>query len=219
MMRLMNTEHTLLTRQLTILTIFTIVGFAFRFLPYWKEEYQGWLMCIWGMNAVLPLFMVSVSKCRSPFWGYALPLLGFIVSDLIIQWILTAKGLETSSIRGRLVTYSLFLVLGQLGLVLKHLKLPKWENVLAGVGLTLLGSILFFLISNGMVWLKSTPSDGLYFYPPTWAGLLHCYEMAIPFFRNQFLGDAVFSFAFFTAYLLLEQKYLVKVEKPAAVAM
>ena len=173
-------------------------------------------MCIWGMNAVLALFMVCVSKCRSPFWGCALPLIGFIVSDLIIQWIRTAKSLETSSISDRLVIYSLFLVLGQLGLVLKHLNLPKWENVAAGVGLTLLGSILFFLISNGLEWLKSVPG-GKYYYEPTWTGLMYCYEMAIPFFRNQFLGDAIFSFAFFAAYLLLEQKYLIKVEKPATV--
>ncbi|HQR08903.1 MAG TPA: hypothetical protein PLN21_18930 [Gemmatales bacterium] len=213
----MNNERTLLSRQLTVLTIFTIVGFSFRFLPYWKEQYQGWLMCIWGMNAVMPLFMVSVSKCCSTILGYALPLVGFIVSDLIIQWILIAKGMDTSSIRGRLVTYAIFLVLAQLGLVLKYLKLPKWENVLAGVGLTLAGSILFFIISNGLVWMKSSPSDGQYFYPPTWAGLVECYVQGIPFFRNQLIGDAIFSFAFFSIYLLLEQRYILKAPKPVAV--
>ena len=72
---------------------------------------------------------------------------------------------------------------------------------------------------NDLVWLKSVPTDGIYHYPPTWAGLLHCYEMAIPFFRNQFLGDGVFSFAFFGIYLFLEQRYLVKAEKPAAVGV
>src|SRR4051812_1687733 len=113
MMRLMNNERTLLTRQLTVLTIFTIVGFGFRLLPYWKEQHEGWLMCIWGMSAVMSVFMVSVSKCRSPFWGYALPLLGFIISDVIIQWILIAKGMDTSSFLGRMVTYAIFLVLAQ----------------------------------------------------------------------------------------------------------
>lgn len=217
MMSLMNTERMPLSRQLTILTIFTIVGFSFRFLPYWKEQYQGWLMCIWGMNAVMPLFMVSVSKCRSTIIGYALPLLGFIVSDLIIQWILIAKGLDTSSIRGRLVTYAIFLMLAQLGLLLKYFKLPKWENVLAGVGLTLVGSILFFLISNGLVWLRSVPTDAPHFYHRTWAGLIDCYVQGIPFFRNQLIGDAIFSLAFFSIYLLLEQRYSVKAPKPVAV--
>jgi hypothetical protein len=214
MMSLMNTERMPLARQLTILTIFTIVGFAFRLLPYWKEQHEGWLMCIWGMSAVMSVFMVSVSKCRSTFWGYALPLAGFIVSDLIIQWILIAKGMNTSSIQGRLVTYAIFLLLAQLGLVLKYLKLPKWENVAAGVGLTLAGSILFFLISNGLVWLRSVPLDGTHFYPRTWAGLIDCYIQGIPFFRNQLLGDAIFSFAFFSIYLMLEQRYIVKVSKP-----
>lgn len=213
----MNNERMPLSRQLTILTIFTIVGFGFRLLPYWKEQHESWLMCIWGMSAVMSVFMVSVSKSRSTFWGYALPLLGFIISDILIQWILIAKGMDTTSIRGRLVTYALFLVLAQLGLLLKYLKLPKWENVLAGVGLTLAGSILFFIISNALVWLKSAPSDSQHFYPPTWAGLMECYMAGIPFFQNQLLGEGLFSFVFFSIYLLAEQRYLEKAEKPITV--
>lgn len=213
----MNTERALLYRQLTILALFTIVGYSFRLLPYWKEEYQGWLLCIWGMNAVLPLFMVSVSKCRSTFWGYALPLLGFVLSDLIIQWILTAKNLPTSSIQGRLVTYAIFLVLAQLGLLLKFLKLPRWENLFAGIGLTLLGSLLFFAFSNFLVWFKSMPSDGLYYYPRTWEGLMQCYSMALPFFRNQFIGDVLFATAFFGIYHLLEYRLALKAKRRSVI--
>lgn len=203
---MMNADRIGLSRQLTLFLVMTIVGFSFRLLPYWKEQYDGWLLCIWGANAVLPLMMLTVSQSRSLVWGYALPFLGFVVSDLIIQMILQARNLPTSTLGGRLAIYAIFLVLSQLGLILRVLKLQKVERVIVGVSLTLLGSVLFFLVSNFMVWYASTPADGNYYYPPTWAGLFRCYEMALPFFKNQFFGDGLFSLAFFSIYGLLEQR-------------
>ena len=55
----------------------------------------------------------------------------------------------------------------------------------------LAGSISFFLISNFMVWLI------WHMYPMTFAGLGQCYAAAIPFYRNQFAGDLIFTAAFF----------------------
>ena len=52
-------------------------------------------------------------------------------------------------------------------------------------------SILFFIISNFGVWL-SDPD-----YPLTWSGLVLCYEMAIPFFRNTLASDLLYTGAFF----------------------
>ncbi len=215
---MMNADRIGLSRQLTLFLVMTIVGFSLRFLPYWKEQYDGWLLCIWGANAVLPLLMLTVSQSKSISWGYAIPFLGFVVSDLIIQVILQARNLPTSSLSGRLAIYAIFLVLSQLGLILRVLKLQKIERVIVGVSLTLLGSVLFFIISNFMVWYASTPADGNYYYPPTWAGLLRCYEMALPFFKNQFFGDGLFSLAFFSIYGLLEQRVLASTvdRKPLA---
>lgn len=57
-------------------------------------------------------------------------------------------------------------------------------------GLALLASTLFFFVSNFSVWI-----EGL-LYPMTWAGLVDCYVMGVPFFKNQLLGDLL-SFAVF----------------------
>ena len=141
--------------------------------------------------------------------------MGFIVSDLIIEWILKDKNLKGSSLQGRLAMYAIFLVLAQLGLIIRYIKLSRWEKALTGVGLTLLGSCLFFLFTNFLIWMRSTPADGLYYYEPTWSGLMRCYELAIPFFKNQFFGDAIFSAAFFGVYALVEQRYLVPSNNPA----
>lgn len=203
-MKLMNAERTTLRSTLMLLVLMTIVGFAMRLLPYWKETTDGWLWCIWGANAVLPLFMVNLAKNRSLVWAYVLPMIGFVVTDLIIQQILQSRNLPTSSLGGRLLIYAAFLVLAQLGLVLRYVKLNRWALLASGIGVTLLGSVLFFLGTNFLIWMNSKPTDGAYYYPPTWAGLMTCFEMALPFFKNQFFADGVFSAVFFGVFALRE---------------
>ena len=65
-----------------------------------------------------------------------------------------------------------------------------------GAVLTLASSTFFFVVTNFAVWLF----DGM--YPHTYAGLLACYYMALPFFRNTFLSDLVYTGALFGIYTL-----------------
>jgi hypothetical protein len=61
-------------------------------------------------------------------------------------------------------------------------------------------SFIFFLITNAAVWAFSP------WYEKSIAGLLYAYELGIPFFRNMFIGDLLYTFLFITAfeiYLLL----------------
>jgi hypothetical protein len=55
----------------------------------------------------------------------------------------------------------------------------------------LASSLSFFLITNFMVWA----GGGL--YPHTAAGLAACFTAAVPFYRNQVLGDIFYVFALF----------------------
>ena len=65
---------------------------------------------------------------------------------------------------------------------------------------TLVGALaagtVFFVISNFGVWV----GGGL--YPRTASGLVDCYTMALPFFRNQIAGDLVFTIALFGLHAL-----------------
>jgi hypothetical protein len=63
---------------------------------------------------------------------------------------------------------------------------------LASVG----GSVLFFVVSNLGVFFV----DDL--YPKTWAGLAECFTMALPFFRNSFAGDMVYTVVLFALFAL-----------------
>lgn len=51
-------------------------------------------------------------------------------------------------------------------------------------------SLGFFLFSNTAVWAFS----GM--YPVSWAGFVECFTLALPFFRNQLLGDFSFGCLF-----------------------
>ncbi|HPI21164.1 MAG TPA: hypothetical protein PKY56_12425 [Candidatus Kapabacteria bacterium] len=61
---------------------------------------------------------------------------------------------------------------------------------------SLAGSIIFFIVTNFAYWLMF--SD----YTRDMSGLILCYEMAIPFFRNTLLSDIGFSLVIFGSYAL-----------------
>ncbi|PQV64288.1 hypothetical protein B1R32_106134 [Abditibacterium utsteinense] len=67
------------------------------------------------------------------------------------------------------------------------------------LGAALGGSMLFFVVTNFVVWLgpmMAPPFD----YPHTLAGLGKCYWMALPFFRNSLAGDLAWTTGIFAVY-------------------
>ena len=54
-------------------------------------------------------------------------------------------------------------------------------------------SLSFFLVSNFGVWLASGHGG----YPHTWAGLIECYAMGVPFLWRTLLGDGLYTFVLF----------------------
>ena len=53
-------------------------------------------------------------------------------------------------------------------------------------------SLTFYLLTNLAVWYA--------WYPHTWADLMHCYAIALPFFANTVASDLVFAAGFFGLY-------------------
>ena len=96
--------------------------------------------------------------------AFIVPLLAMLISDLFL-------GFYTISIFVYL-SFALITWMGQQ----KNRVTPK---------LVLLGSVLFFLISNLGVWLL--------YYPKTIDGLLTCFTLAIPFFATSLMGDIFYS--------------------------
>ena len=119
------------------------------------------------------------------------PIFIMVISDMFIGW---------DSIPMRIAVYSSLILAGILGINLKKSKgiLPVARSVFAG-------SVLFFLITNAAVWAFTD------MYSRNLQGLINCYTMAIPFFRNTLLGDAIYSTVLFGGLRLVKMMQNEKV--------
>ncbi len=134
-----------------------ILGFATRFLPHPANFTAIGAIALFG-GIYLP-----------KKWAIILPLIAMFVSDIFIGFY---------SWQIMLSVYAGFALMGLIGLLVRNNK--KFSTVLGG---TILGSILFFLITNAAVWQFGT------MYTPNFSGLMQSYFMALPFFKNSLLGD------------------------------
>ncbi|MDC1324806.1 hypothetical protein N8216_02140 [Flavobacteriaceae bacterium] len=111
--------------------------------------------------------------------AYLVPLFIMALSDLFL-------GFHSISI----VVYAAFILVSFIG---TQTKKPS-------VFIILISSISFFIITNFGVWLIG--------YPKTWTGLVECYTLAIPFFRNSLLGDFFYAGVMILGFNFVQKKYL-----------
>ncbi|HEX2899421.1 MAG TPA: DUF6580 family putative transport protein [Bacteroidia bacterium] len=127
---------------------------------------------------------------RNRLVAAAVPLVGMLLSDLVIQqyypWATMA------------VVYTAMVLPALLGGAL--FSRPS-ASFLKKAGKVTLGavsaSVLFFVSTNMAVWLF----DGI--YAPNFAGLTACFAAAVPFFRFTLAGDLFFAFTLFGGYALV----------------
>ncbi len=113
-------------------------------------------------------------------YALVVPLLALFASDIFIGFY-----------GGMPFVYGSFLLIGLIGLWLQ-----KKRNFNFILGATLFSSLLFFIITNFGVWLMGD------IYPQTLGGLIRCFYLAIPFFRNTVIGDLIFVGLFFGSFEL-----------------
>lgn len=123
-------------------------------------------------------------------YAITLPIIALVIGDLFIgfyEWKLM------------LIVYGSFALIGLLGVLIKKYK--SVETVLAG---SITAAVIFFLATNWAVWQFSP------WYAKSWAGLVECYTLALPFFRNTLLSNlfyvGVLSGAYEAVMLLAQQK-------------
>jgi hypothetical protein len=134
--------------------------------------------------------------------AYLVPVLAMLVTDPILSHLAGYSAYSWATP----VIYACFLINVALG----RLFLRSSSNPGRIASVVLLGSAQFFLLTNLYVWWA-----GVSLYAHTWAGLLTCYEAALPFFGRTILGDLFYSAILFGAYALLSRK--LETSKPAAV--
>jgi hypothetical protein len=107
-------------------------------------------------------------------WALLVPLAAMLVSDIFLGFSIISA-----------FVYGCYIASGFIGLALRERRTLPWIT-----GGTVAGSVLFFVITNFATWALTN------LYPHTVAGLVRCYDMAIPFFRGTLAGDVLFTSVF-----------------------
>jgi hypothetical protein len=125
-------------------------------------------------------------------YALIIPIIAMLISDYFIgfysPWLMAS-------------VYGSFILIGLIGLWVRNNK--SLTNI---IGATLCGSILFFLMTNFVMWAIQ-PYMPQAIYPHTLQGLLDCYTMGLPFFRSTMAGDLFYVSSMFG---LMECAILVK---------
>ncbi len=125
---------------------------------------------------------------RDKWAALAAPLVVLLVTDFILQTHVTMPWTFAAC--------ALITVLSRSGKVYRH-----GGRLLSA---SLMASVLFFFITNFGVWVSTG------FYAHTWDGFVRCFEIAVPFFSAQVVGDLVYV-AVFAAVI-----HMAKISEPVA---
>ncbi len=106
----------------------------------------------------------------------ALPIIILFLSDLVLGFY-----------PGMLFNY-----VGMMLVVLVGHNLKGRDSLIRVGGFSILGSTLFFIVSNFGVWFSQT------IYPMNFSGLVSCYVNAIPFYGYTLAGDLAYGLALFS---------------------
>ena len=74
----------------------------------------------------------------------------------------------------------------------------SFKNILVG---SVVGSLMFFIVTNFGVWLIG--------YPKSLAGFVQCYVAAIPFYKNTLISSIFYSAIIHACYIFVANKILV----------
>lgn len=128
-------------------------------------------------------------------WALVVPLIAMVLSDIALGLMF---GGSYMSYVASLSFWSVYLCIALstvLGFGLRGK--VNGANVL---GYSLIGSVLFFLVTNFTTWLGST------MYPQTGSGLVAAYVAGIPFFKWTVLGTLFYAAVMFGGFALLRRQ-------------
>lgn len=131
-----------------------------------------------NFSPVMSVALFGSAVFVNRFAGIALAIAAMAVSDYFL-------GLHSTLP----VVYAAMAVAGAMGFLLREKR-----DALRILASALAGSVMFFLLTNAAVFFLQD------LYPHSAAGLIQCYAMALPFFKNSLAGDLFFSGVLFAVY-------------------
>ena len=126
-----------------------------------------------NFTPIIALAIMSSYFFRNVNFSYTVMLFSMLLADFFIGF----------------YSYMLFVYISLFLIVLIFFKISKKMNYKNLFIFSFFGSVIFFLISNFGVWLVGN------LYERNINGLIECYFMAIPFFRNTIISTLIFSYS------------------------
>ena len=172
-------------RPVTV-AMLVIVAVGFRLIPYLLHTLGVPIdpentVYPWNFSPILPLCIFGAACFAKRSIAYLAPIAVYLAGDLGI-WLISGRA-DWAFYADQPVTYLSVALVVACGFIARSQH--SWQRIAAaGLG----GAILFFVVSNFGTWALG----GGVRYPLTWAGLVECYVMAIPFFRNTLISMGVF---------------------------
>lgn len=163
----------------------------------------------WNFSPVPAICLFTGAFFKDVRWALGVPLAAWFLGDLGILALVSRQygfeeGLKMAFYPDQIFVYLGFAIVVGCGMLIramqqrmatKELKLSEsgtyWPAVF---GAGLLGSTIFFVLTNFTVWLFGEGA----IYPLTAEGLLACYIKALPFYRNFAVATAGFSLVLFS---------------------
>ena len=171
-----------------IIVLMVVAAAATRFMPHPPNFTPIGGMALFG-----------AAHFAKKYWAYLIPFLALWLSDLILNNVVYSSpdGFTWITSFG-LWNFAAFGIIVFLGSnILKKINLP---NI---IGASVIGSLVFFLITNFGVWA----SDPLNMYADNIAGLTAAVAAGLPFFWNTLAGDIVYVGVLFGGYEIAKNMY------------
>lgn len=136
--------------------------------------------------------MALFGGARLAGWtAWAIPLAAMLITDPIVSWMAGYPAYSTMTP----VIYACLLINVCLGRAL----LRNSQSAIRIGSVSLLGSTIFFLVTNFFVWVGAPAA----IYPHTSAGLIECFVAALPFFSRSIVGNLFYAGVLFAAHAAL----------------
>lgn len=153
------------------------------------------LLSLSGFTAVISVSLFAGLVIKDKSIAFLFPLLSLFISDVLVQIFYKAGWFPFAGFyQDQIINYLLFILLTGLGILLKNFRTAGMVCAI------ILGPVLFFFISNYLVWL----TQGVQLtYSKDFNGLLACYTAGIPFYKNSLVSTIIFLPSFMVLYQLI----------------
>lgn len=155
-----------------------------------------------NFTATEALAIFGAAHLSRKYLAFLMPIILMFATDFIINNTIARPFFtdhEGVVVFSNYMVYNWLALIAIVGLSTFTLRKLNFSNLMVTA---LIGSIIFFLVSNFGVWMSSA------IYPKTFSGLMTCFVAAIPFFKSSLVGTLFFTLFIFGVYELIKRYIL-----------